>query len=214
MHPVFPPCSPSPLSPALPPFFLFSLVFGCTPSTTLLPFFPLVFSPCLALKPIGCSVCHTIIVILTTHLYDVLLPSFSPLSHSQHTSRLHLDARLGPHGEQGCWQHLKRTLSQRSTPSFLQHLPLPHVCEDTTLQLLCAAITNHHCSAHSPAGIEDTASASHHDDGQDNSASLLSLLLPFVLLSSYQCTVSSTCKAEECDVMRYSTNGCRSGCAC
>ena len=102
---------------------------------------------------------------------------------------------------------------EHTTPSS-NTSPLPHVCEDTTLQLLCTAITHHHCSAHSPAGIEDTASASHHDDGQDNSASLLSLLLPFVLLSSYQCTVSSTCKAEECDVMRYSTNGCRSGCAC
>ena len=64
--------------------------------------------------------------------------------------------------------------------------PLPHVCEDMTLQLLCTAITNHHCSAHSPAGIEDTASASHHDNGQNSSASLLSLLLSFVLFSTHQ----------------------------
>ena len=63
---------------------------------------------------------------------------------------------------------------EHTTPSSSTS-PLPHVCEDTTLQLLCTAITNHHCSAHSPAGIEDTASASHHDDGQDSSASLLSL---------------------------------------
>ena len=40
--------------PLLPPLFLFSLVSGCTSSTTLLfsPFSPLVSSPCLALKPI------------------------------------------------------------------------------------------------------------------------------------------------------------------
>ena len=69
--------------------------------------------------------------------------------------------------------------------------PLPHVCEDMTLQLLCTAITNHHhhhCGplSHSPAGIEDTASASHHDDGQGSSASLLTLLPPLLLFSSNQ----------------------------
>ena len=61
---------------------------------------------------------------------------------------------------------------EHTTPSS-NTSPLPHVCEDMTLKLLCTAITNHHCSAHSPAGIEDTASASHHDDGQGSSASLL-----------------------------------------
>ena len=65
-------------------------------------------------------------------------------------------------------------IKEHTTPSS-NTSPLPHVCEDMTLQLLCTAITNHHCSAHSPAGIEDTASASHHDNGQDSSASFLSL---------------------------------------
>ena len=72
---------------------------------------------------------------------------------------------------------------EHTTPSS-NTSPLPHVCEDMTLQLLCTAITNHHCSAHSPAGIEDTASASHHDDGQGSSASLLPPSL--LLLSSHQ----------------------------
>ena len=76
----------SPLS--LFPIFLFSLVSGCTSSTT--PLFP--HSPSVLLLVWGfpqscCSVCHTIIVILTTHLYDVLLPpplsSFPLPTHQQ-----------------------------------------------------------------------------------------------------------------------------------
>ena len=149
---VAPPLSSFSRSP-LPPL-LFSLVFGCAPSTTLLfsPFFPLVSSPCLVFPQSWCSVCHCVIVILTAHTVCCFPPlSFSPLSHSQHTSRLHLDARLHAHGEQGCWQqHLKRTLSQRSKS------PLPHVCEDTTLQLLCTARRHHQralCSHFFPAQL-------------------------------------------------------------
>ena len=38
-------------------------------------------------------------------------------------------------------------VTKEHTVPVLQHLPLPHVCEYTTLQLLCTAITNHfhHC---------------------------------------------------------------------
>ena len=105
MHLVFPSCSPpSPLffSLSFPPFLLF-LASGCTPSTTLLP--APASSPSFLLlvwlrNQSYCSVCHCLIVILTTHSHGVLLSPFS-LSLSllpQHTSRLRLDARLDPHG--------------------------------------------------------------------------------------------------------------------
>ena len=82
------------------------------------------------------------------------------------------------------------------------------------LQLLCTAIRHHHCSAHSPAGIEDAASASHHDNGQDSSASLLSLPPLFCCSPATNGPVSSTCKAEECDVTRHnSTCAWSTGCA-
>lgn len=143
MHPVFPSCFPSPLFPSLLPLFLFSLVSRCTPSTTLLlpPSYPAVSSPCLAFPQSCCSVRHCMIAILTTHPHGVLLPPcLSPLSHSQHTSRLHLDARLDPHGVQGCWQHhLKRTLSLRSTPP-LPPTPPPFLMSVRTRCCSCCAL--------------------------------------------------------------------------
>ena len=103
MHPVFPSCFPSPLFPPLLPLFFSPWFLGVHPA-------PL-FSPAPASSPSFlllvwlrnqsyCSVCHCLIVILTTHSHGVLLSPFS-LSLSllpQHTSRLRLDARLHPHG--------------------------------------------------------------------------------------------------------------------
>ena len=144
---------PSLLSPSLPPFpFWVHTQHHSSPRPR---FFPLVSSPCLVFYQPCCSVCHCMIVILTTHSHNAAFfpsPPLFPPSHSQHASRLHLDARLHPHEKKGCWQHhLKRTFSQKSTPPFLQHLPVPHVFEDTTLQLLCAARRHHHHHHHCKA---------------------------------------------------------------
>ena len=82
-----------PLSPFTPllPLFLFSLVSRCTPSTTLLlpPSYPPFSSPCLDFPQSCCSVCHCMIVILTTHSHGVLLPpslSSFPLPTHQQTA--------------------------------------------------------------------------------------------------------------------------------
>ena len=90
MHPFFhraPPLLFLPSSPLF-PIFLFSLVSGCAPSTTLLPSpasSPLVSSPCLVFPQSCCSVRHCIIVILTTHSHNVLLPPSSLLFPTPNT---------------------------------------------------------------------------------------------------------------------------------
>ena len=86
MHPVFPSCSPSPLSPLF-PLFSFSPWFLGAFSTTLLPAPAsslLVPFPCLVFPQFCCSVCHCLIVILTTHPHDVLLPPLSPFPLPTH----------------------------------------------------------------------------------------------------------------------------------
>ena len=90
MHPVFPSCPPHSTFPLSSPLFLFSLVSGCTPSTTLLPLHAPSFLLLVWFSPQSCcSVCHCVIVILTTHSHDVLLPpplSSFPLPTHQQTA--------------------------------------------------------------------------------------------------------------------------------
>ena len=145
MHAVFPPCSPSlSFHPSSPPFsFLLGFWVHTQHHTSPSPFIlPPPFLLLVWLSQSYCSVCHCMIVILTTHSHGVLHPPLSlfPSSHSQHTSRLHLDARLDPHGEQGCrQQHLKRTLSQRSTPP-LPPTPPPFLMSVRTRRCSCCAL--------------------------------------------------------------------------
>ena len=164
------------------------------------------------------------IVILTTHSHNAAFfpsPPLFPPSHSQHASRLHLDARLHPHEKKGCWQHhLKRTFSQKSTPPFLQHLPLPHVCEDTTLQLLCTARRHYHHHHCGPLPTRLLASRTQPVPAITTMGRTAALL--YSPSSSHLCCsprtkgpVTSTCKAEECDATRHSsTCAWRTGCAC
>ena len=105
---------------------------------------------------------------------------------------------------------------EQITP-FLQHLPVPHVCEDTTLQLLCTARSHnhHHCKAHFltrllasrtqpvPATTTMGIAAAHFDCPSFFSYS-----------PRTNGAVSSTCKAEECVVTLHTTRGLRTGCAC
>ena len=105
---------------------------------------------------------------------------------------------------------------EHTTPSS-NTSPLPHVCEDTTLQLLCTARRHHlhHCKAHFltrllasrtqpvPATTTMGIAAAHFDCPSFFSYS-----------PRTNGAVSSTCKAEECVVTLHTTRGLRTGCAC
>ena len=208
-----------PYSPPLPPpfsSFLLGLQVHTQHHTSPSPFIPPFFFSLPDFPQSCCSVCHCMIVILTTHSHNAAFfpsPPLFPPSHSQHASRLHLDARLHPHEKKGCWQHhLKRTFSQKSTPPFLQHLPVPHVCEHTTLQLLCATRRHNHlhnCKAHFltrlPASRTQPVPAI---TTMGIAAALLCSPSFFCCSPATNGAVSSTCEVEECDATRHnSTRG-------
>ena len=171
------PCFPSwpPPFPPLPPIFLFSLASRCTRHTTLVPlpspphFFSLPGFPPILLQRVPLHHCGPHHSPTWCAAPPALPLSFFPLP-------THQQAALGC--EASCtWIAGMLAAAPEEDPVTKEHTtpssttsPLPRVCEDMTLKLLCTAITNHHCSAHSPAGIEDTASASHHDDGHRSSA--------------------------------------------
>ena len=227
MHPVFPPCSPPlpffPLPP-LSPLLLFFLASGCTRHTPLPPsllpssfLLPVWFAqPC-------CSVCHCLIVILTTHSHNAAFSPSLPLS-SSFPLPTRQQAALGCEASP-TWRAGVLAASLEADLVTKEHTilssntsPVPHVREDTTLQPLCATRrhNHHHCKVHFltrlpasrtqpvPATTTMGIAAAHFD-----CPSL------FCCSPATNGLVSSTCEAEERDATRHnSTRGCSAGCAC
>ena len=222
MHPVFH-LGPPP-SPLFPPFFFSPWLLGAH-ATPLLSLFlpPLVSSPCLVSPQSYCSVCHCMVVILTTRPHGVLL---FPLSLSSFPLPTHQQAALGcdasPTWRAGMLAAPPEEDLVTKEHTALPPTPPPFLMFMRTRRCSCCALPEDTTTTTTTARHTSSLVCRHRGHSQCQPSRrwarqqgvLLSLSL-FCCSAATNGPVSSTCKAEDCNATRHnSTRAWRTGCAC